>query len=86
MVGAEEWCHRGEVGAADGEVGAADGEGRLARGQVVYRERRGCRVGVAQRRGHGPLTNLNTLAGPGSTPTKFSTFSSHSRRDSKKIT
>ncbi len=75
----------GEVGAADGEVGAADGEGRVARGQVWCREGRGCSVGVAQRRGHGPLTNLSTLAGPGSAPTKFSTFSSQSKRDRKKI-
>ncbi len=94
----EERCHMGEVGAAndevgaaddevdaaDGEVGAADGEGRVARGHVGCRETRGCRVGVAQRRGHGPLTNLSTLAGPGSAPNKFSTFSSQSKRDRKK--
>ena len=72
----EELCHRGEVD-------AADGEGGVARGKVVFREGRGCRVGVAQRRGHGPHTNLCFLAGPESTPTKFSTLSSQSKRVKK---
>ena len=43
----------GDVGAADSKEGAADGKGRVARGQVVWREGRGCRVGVARRRGTG---------------------------------
>ena len=71
---------RRQCRAANGEVGAADGEGGVAWGQEVGREGRG----VAQRRGHGPLTNLSTLAGPGSTPTKFSTVSLQSKRDRKK--
>ncbi len=57
----EEWCHRGEVGAADGGVGAADGdlssadgEGGVARGQEVCREGRGCRVGSLKGGGAGP--------------------------------
>ncbi len=88
----QEWCLRGkegaadgEVGATDGEVGAADGEGEVARGQEECRERRGCRVEFAQRRGHEPLTNPSVLVDPGSTPTEFSTFSSQSKRDRKKI-
>ena len=47
---------------------------------------RGARMqsGFAQRRGRGPPTNLNPLTGPGSTLSKFSTFSSQSKRDWKK--
>ena len=73
----------GKVSAADGEVGAAGGEGRVARGQVGCREGQGCSVGVAQRRGHGPLTNLSILEGPGSAPAKFSTFSLQRKRGRK---
>ncbi len=69
----EEWGCRGEVGAADGEVCAADGEGGA-----------NMQSGVAQRRGHEPLTNPSVFADPGSTPTKFSTFCSQSKRDWKK--
>ena len=36
-AGEDEWCLRGEVC-------ATDGEGGVARGQVVCREGRGCRV------------------------------------------
>ncbi len=49
-----------------GEVGAADGEERQS--------------GAAQRRGCGLLVKLSVLAGPRSTPTKFSPFFSQSKR------
>ncbi len=49
----EEGAADSEVGAMDSEVGAMDREGGVARGQVMCREGRGCRVEVA--RGHGPL-------------------------------
>ena len=51
----EEWCRRGEVGAADGQVGAADGEGGVARGQKVCREGRRCRVESLKGGGAGSL-------------------------------
>ena len=51
----EEWCHRGEVGAADGEVGAADGERGVALDQGECREGRGCRVEMIKGGGTCPL-------------------------------
>ncbi len=72
--------------------------GRVLRtgGEVRGRRRRGgsrsggvprgtrMQSGVAQRRVHGPLTDLSFLAGPESTSTKFSTYSSQSKRDRRK--
>ena len=84
-LGAEEEWRRGRLGGCRerrGRCRGRRGRGGSGPGGVP----RGSRMqsGVAQRRVRGPLTNLSTLTGPGSTPTKFSTFSSQSKRDRKK--
>ncbi len=50
----EDWCRKGEVGAADGAVGAADIEGGLAQGQEECREGRRRRVELLKGGGTAP--------------------------------